>query len=97
MADVKRAVRKQDGVRFPEAFPPEMLARVAGYGQLGGLRYGAQTRANAIHRGEYANRVEVERNEYDVTLNFYRDSKTIGTLVKTITVPLALLDSLAVD
>lgn len=40
---------------------------------------------------EYANEIEVEQNEHDATLRFYRKSETSKSLVKTITVPISLL------
>jgi hypothetical protein len=45
----------------------------------------------------YANEVEVERNEHDATLRFYRVKGTSKSLVKEITVPLSLLGWLQSD
>jgi hypothetical protein len=45
---------------------------------------------------DYANEIEVTRHEHDVTLTFYRRrGSSSPTLIKSITVPLALLDSIS--
>jgi hypothetical protein len=46
---------------------------------------------------EYANEVEVTRNEHDAVLRFYRRRSRSRSLVKEVTVPLALLDWLTKD
>lgn len=48
-----------------------------------------------VSTDDYANEVEVEQREHDATLRFYRrtgKAKTARTLVREITVPLALLE-----
>jgi hypothetical protein len=44
----------------------------------------------------YANKVAVERGEHDAVLRFYRSREGVHKLVKEITVPLGVLDGLAV-
>jgi hypothetical protein len=43
---------------------------------------------------DYANEIEVDRGEYDATLRFYRRRATSRTLIKELSVPLAVLESL---
>jgi hypothetical protein len=43
---------------------------------------------------DYANEVEVDRGEYDATLRFYRRRGTGRTLIKELSVPLAVLEGL---
>lgn len=42
---------------------------------------------------EYANEVEVDQNEHDATLRFYRRrGKSLRTLVKEVTVPIGVIE-----
>ena len=41
---------------------------------------------------EYANEVEVEQNEHDATLRFYRKKGKSKSLIKTITIPISILN-----
>jgi hypothetical protein len=43
---------------------------------------------------DYANEMRVERGEFDATLSFYRVRDGLHLHVKTVTVPLALLDAI---
>ena len=44
------------------------------------------------HDEEYANKVHVLRGAHDATLRFYRTRGESETLIKTVTVPLGVLD-----
>lgn len=56
---------------------------------------GIQKAQPSPSREEYANRILIERREHDATLTFYCDGKQTGRIVKSITVPLALLDAIS--
>jgi hypothetical protein len=51
---------------------------------------------NNVSLQDYANELDVEEGEFDAVLRFYRRRKSSRSLIKELTVPLAMLEMLNV-